>query len=1012
MASSPTPNSLVSSLNPDVTQSRLSLFSDLTPLERGEISSAWKARCQLASCIGLFCLSLLAICAGTLVLTLLPATPMFIGIAFIALGSVLLVTSLLLHLSTRPNKKTVTQQVNIQDLQTQLQGLLAATDARGLAINGFYSNGDPKLIIQGRENLLAKFDRDLRKKEVDLYRLISSETENRHRVLSDLSEFREMQERIGEELELLYRSYNQHITGTRDTGRDGRLMELYQERDLLIQDLADVSIEKANQTETIAHLQTTLNTLIQRIRSLENQISTDADNGQQHAGLVAGLQPLLQEQNILLSRLSQAYESLINLSIRDENLTNRRIDLEKEIQSLIEATSERIVFNREYRDRYLRSAGTINQLTNNLREKEATLLGLTQEIEVLTEEVERLRNRQLGGEYTQEDIDRYRNTISVKEMAIEQLQEQLVRYRQLIDEAAVVNSRISQGTQESERRALQIAALEQRERVLNTKILALQGDIDRQEAEKQRLRLENEELRELVLTAESNPGSNAQIEALQREIRRLTVDLEAVIRERADLSEALSIARTQLTDSQLRYATLREEVLAKDEEIAGLKIEVDRLRANIRAYDNDIDNLHRSLRGEGELRNSIDILRNEIDRLEQEKLNLNARLLDTVEQNRTNIELLQQSEQEKERLIQEIQGLRIRHDQEKAGLQEQISQLQQTMQDRHLQHTEETSRLKLENNQLEDLLRDANRLAEHSEEGAMQMLATQLIALSSHIKQRKKTETQRLEFSEMLAFTAPRFFGHIGTGLSCRQLRPGVYLEAELPEDATDAQKRAVIEQRCLREWFLALLGFCTIDQIEAISQRANALVAASQGQPHLDELFDELAEAFPEIRTSSGTLTEWLSTCYSYVTDLQIFSDYPRWTGFLFSMLQKMHRGAGGMLENYSEEENDFLRAMSNFSGKIPLVLGSIGHGEGTTPGAANPLGDLNYENLGNITWNRLIRVVEQLLSVRSGLNGPFILEVHDICESAVRTVTAGVYTDTLTRQYQPTRWNPPSDL
>ncbi|QVE48711.1 hypothetical protein SBV42_02855 [Chlamydia crocodili] len=1012
MASSPTPNSLVSSLNPEITQSRLSLFSDLTPLERGEISSAWKARCQLASCIGLFCLSLLAICAGTLVLTLLPATPMFIGIAFIALGSVLLVTSLLLHFSTRPNKKTVAQRVNIQDLQTQLQGLLATTDARGLAINGFDSNGDPKLIIQGRENLLAKFDRDLRKKEVDLYRLISSETENRHRALSNLSEFREMQERISEELELLYRSYNQHITGTRDTGHDRRLMELYQERDLLIQDLAGVGIEKANQTEAIANLQTTLNTLIQRIRSLENQITADANSGQQHTGLVTGLQPLLQEQNILLSRLSQAYEALINLSIRDENLTNRRIDLEKEIQCLIESTTERITFNREYKDKYLRSAGTINQLTNNLREKEATLLGLTQEIEALTEEVERLRNRQLGGEYTQEDIDHYRNTISVKEAVIEQLQEQVVRYRQLIDEAAAVNSRISQGTQENERRALQIAALEQREGILNTKILALQGDIDRHEAEKQRLRLENKELRDLVLTAESNPGSSAQIEALQKEIRRLTVDLEAVIKERADLSEALSITRTQLTNLQLRYATLREEVLAKDEEIVGLKIEIDRLRTDIRAYDNDVDNLHRSLRGEVELRNSIDILRNEIDRLEQEKLNLNARLLDAVEQNRTNIALLQQSEEEKERLVQEIQGLRIRHDQEKTALREEIAQLQQTMQDRHLQHTEETSRLKLEKNQLEDLLRDANRIAEHSEEGAMQMLATQLIALSSNIKQRKKTETQRLEFSEMLAFTAPRFFGHIGTGISCRQLRPGVYLEAELPEDATDAQKRAVIEQRCLREWFLALLGFFTIDQIEAISQRANALVAESQGQPHLDELFNELAEAFPEIRTSSGTLTEWLSNCYSYVTDLQIFSDYPRWTGFLFSMLQKMHRGAGGMLENYSEEEDNFLRAMSNFSGKIPLVLGSIGHGEGTTPGAANPLGDLNYENLGNITWNRLIRVVEQLLSVRSGLNGPFILEVHDICESAVRTVTAGVYTDMLTRQFQPTRWNPPNDL
>lgn len=1006
MASSSTPNSLASSLNPESTQSRLSLFSDLTPLERGEVSSVWKTRCQLASCIGLFCLSLLTICAGALVLTLLPATPVIIGVAFIALGSVLLVTSLLLHFATRPNKKTAMQKVNIQDLQAQLQALLATTDARGLAINGFDPNGDPQLIIQGRENLLARFDRDLRKKEVDLYRLISSEAENRHCALSDLSEFREMQERVSEELELLYRSYNQHIAGTRDTGDDERLTRLYHERDLLIQELVGVGIEKSNQTEVVRNLQTTLNTLVQRIRLLENQIANEAGTRQRHEGLVAGLQPLLQEQNSLLSRLSQSYEALIALSIRDESLTNQRIDLEKEIQSLMESTSERLLLNREYRDKYLRSAGAINQLTNSLREKEARLLGLTQELEGLTDEVERLRNRQPVGEYSQEDIDFQRNAIEVKDAAIEQLREQLASYRRLIDEAVAVNSQIAKRTEESEIRALHIAALEQREKVLGTKIHALQGDIDRYAAEQQRLRLENEELRELVLTAESNPGSNAQIEALQREIQRITADLNVVVRERIDISDSLSLARTQLTESQLRYASLREEVLTKDEEIAGLEIEMSRLRADIRIYDSDIAHLQNSLQGGSELRGTINALRDEIKRLEKEKLDLNTRMLAAVEQNRVNVDLLQQSEKEKERLLQEVQALRMRYDQEKAALQDQVAQLQQTMHDRYLEHIETTSRLKLENEQLEKLLKDANRMARYSEEGAMQMLAAQLITLSSNIKQRKKTEVQRLEFSEMLAFTAPRFFGNVGMNISCRWLRPGIYLEAELPASATDAQKRGVIEQRCLREWFLALLGSFTIQQVEAIAQRANALVAESgEQQPALDELFNDLAEEFPEIRASSGTLTEWLSTCYSYVTDLPMFNDYAHWTSFLFSMLRKMHRDAGGLLENLSEEENKFLSMVSCFYGKIPLVLGSIGHGLGTTPGAANPLGDCNYENLGNVSWNRLIRVVEQVLAVRSGLNGPQLLEMRDISEGMQRS-------DALAQRYSRTTWTPPRDL
>lgn len=72
--------------------------------------------------------------------------------------------------------KITTQQVNIRDLQTQLHGLLATTNARSLAINGFDPNGNAELIIQEREALLAKFDRDLRRKEVALYRLLSSST--------------------------------------------------------------------------------------------------------------------------------------------------------------------------------------------------------------------------------------------------------------------------------------------------------------------------------------------------------------------------------------------------------------------------------------------------------------------------------------------------------------------------------------------------------------------------------------------------------------------------------------------------------------------------------------------------------------------------------------------------------------------------------------------------------------------------------------------------------------------
>ncbi|QXE27408.1 hypothetical protein [Chlamydia buteonis] len=1006
-------NTSVSSSLPETLGSRLSLFSDLTPLERGEIPSLWKEKCQRVSYIGLFCLSLLTICAGVLVLTLLPTTPALFGITFIAIGGVLLVTSLLLHLSMQPSKKTTVQQVNIRDLQTQLQGLLATTNARSLAINGFDPNGNPELIIQERETLLAKFDRDLRRKEVALYRLLSSNTENRYPVLSDLSAFREMQERISDELELLYRSYNHHIQGTVEANPDERLLILHQERDLLIQQLADTGIEKSNQTEALLDLQSTLNVLNQNIRLLEDQIAENSSSGQQRAGLVNGLHPLLQERNALLVRLSLIYGSLTSLAKQEEELTSRRIDLDKKIEAVVESRAERTTFNSEYREMFLRSSGNINQLTNNLREKEATLLALTQEVEALHEEVERLRDRPLGGEYTQQDIERYRNALLVKEQVVHELEEEVIKYRGLLDEATEVNNRITLGIQESERRSLEFAALEQRERVLNHQIRGLTDDLKKHEEEQQRLRQENDELRELVLTTESNPGSDTQIEALQKEIRRLTADLDAVINERMNMSEELAIARTELTDMGLRYAAIRKEIFSRDEENAALKMEAEELRGTVLQNEENLESLQHALTNEMNLKHAVDVLRPEIDRLEQEKLNLNTGMLEAIEKNRINVGLLQQNEQEKERLIKELQDLRCRHAQEKERLQEEIAKLQQEMLERHLSNLEETSRLRLENNQLERLLRDAQRIGEDSHEGALRMLGSQLVALSSNIKQRSKSAIQSLgDLMEMLAFTAPRFFGNLGVGISCRSLRPGVYLEAELPVDASDQQKRAVIEQRCLREWFFSLLGYFTLEQIECISQRARDLVQEADEQTSLNELFDQLSIEFSELRDASAELSQWLSTCYSYVTNLQIFNNYLEWSGFLFSLLQKMHSGNGGLLYNLSEEEQQFFKVVSNFSGRIPLVLGSIGHSEGTTPGAANPLGDLNFESVGNITWHRFVRIVEGLLEARSGLNGPLILEMSDISESVLRTVSSNVYAGMLTGRYRPATWTSPIDL
>ncbi|WP_100934549.1 hypothetical protein [Candidatus Chlamydia corallus] len=255
-----------------------SLFSPLTPKERGESVAPIQCRWNHTIVkVSLVVLALLTIVAGALLLVLLPEIPLFIGISVIALGGVLLAIALLLSLCDCRvfAKKEIPsapelKDIQIADLQSEMKEVLGQSLLEAL-LNG-KEVGDPQVLelVHSCQERLAKFDRKLRCNEEMLYRLFAVNVKETEVVTKYelLIEMLEMRSRVADQLELNNRSYENFIAGTlriRSEEEEKQLIAIETEISLSQQQLQDLNNQISDQRKRCA-------SLLQRIRQSYREI--------------------------------------------------------------------------------------------------------------------------------------------------------------------------------------------------------------------------------------------------------------------------------------------------------------------------------------------------------------------------------------------------------------------------------------------------------------------------------------------------------------------------------------------------------------------------------------------------------------------------------------------------------------------------------------------------------------------------------------------------------------------
>lgn len=970
----------------------LSLFSDLTPKEQEE------SRCQSLSCIVSLVLGICSISLGLLSLTLLPElTVTFIGIACVAIGTVLLITGISLGLAIRLSKRFIPPRISIRDLQDKLRHML---EARTPSV-GEPRGEDALTTIREKEVMLATFDKELREQERSFYALLSQEAEDRHQLLFDLSELREIQERVSSELGALYSCYGDHsVIGS---ANDQRLLQLESDRNLLIQQIVDLDASRSKNMEVIEELREKLKVLSQQIRQVEQQIGEEESLGFSESKQTAtfALQDLLQERNHLLSKLADGYNKFISSSSHQQDLMQQRLHLDKAIQSILDMETATVLLKRDYKSHYFDAKFVIQRLREDLQSKESAILALTQEVDRLSEAMDQLKESFPLSVATIKELQSLREEVESKKKTIEDLQEKITNSKNLLREIGEINARLEEKMQQQHQDQLLIDALERQQRVLEKKIHEQKEQLDCKLAQERALKEENTQLRDTMYYWESE-----QVHRLTEELAQAQKHMQALEKEKRELLDNLHLSEITMRDAQEKIQSLVGEMLLKDNELMQSRSEVIVLRDQLSSSEEEVSTLKEGMADHKGLLVSYQSLQKLVSRLENDYMALEAQMRKAIEQNLAAAESSHELGREKERLLQELQELSQRYHSEVEQLNQEKTRLEEEALRRYLSHAEEVVDLQSINRQLTTQLQEAFTLAEGSEEGALRMLASQLISYSPYIKEGVKEEIKGFPCDRLLAFVSPRFFGCLGAEISCSLLRPGVNLEEE-GWGGTEEEKRVLVRNRCFREWLFALLGHFSFDQVQALVKITKELVRESVLE-NSSEGLSKLENEFPALSSAIVTLKEWLEECYPYITHLPIFNSSTRWRAFLFELLQNMCEGPEGAFGVLLPKERAYFQTLSYFSGNLPLVLGSIGGRQGI----AHPLGSFAYSTFKNVSWDRVVQAVKKLLHIRSLLDGPELIDVHSVSEVVFSTISIQAYLATLSQRYSSSRWKAPKDL
>lgn len=565
----------------------LEAFSDLTPVERGE--SVWQSRIRCAVSLCLLCLGIAMASGGITALVLLSQALTPFSIAFIAIGSVLFVMGILLCLAIRSRESLRIEGESVRDLQQRLKQLLTSIDRQQLIASDFNMEGNPLESLRKREMALADFDRELRKKEPYFYRDLATQTTNRHSLLLDLSEFREMQARVSDELELLYRCYDRVLVGEGEETRNHYLIGLFQEKEHIVQEILDAGKERERYTQEIESIQGELKSLMQHIPSVSSDF--DGDMPQHEVTQVCAT---LAKRNQLLDKLSTVYKDLSQLLTKENTLIRKRDGLLLEIQTLIEQESSDIMLNQDYRQAYLKATISVNHLKSLLHEKENMVSGLLQEVESCKEVIAALKNEQrsLKG-YSQQEIDEQQKRLDQAEVLLDVLKQQVSEYRELLVVSQKENEKIKKALQSRYEDVR--TPLEEGRRALETNLRELQERLDSHSLVENTLADEISRLKGVASILEEQMSFYDRVVGLKEKIQGMAEKLEVMRKEKEEQAEASALLRMDFEQEKKKNSNLKKILFLRDEQVVLYSTKIEALSELIMLSREKLEHLKQDL---------------------------------------------------------------------------------------------------------------------------------------------------------------------------------------------------------------------------------------------------------------------------------------------------------------------------------------------------------------------------------------------------------------------------------
>lgn len=949
--------------------SSFEIFSPLTPLERGEVTQASCTCARNMIKIAMVCLSALFIVGGVLALSgVMNLSYAFVlGVILVGVALFLLSGVLCFFECCRVPRVAVAEDPLIEELQEQLRMLLEKTRIKALQELGFDREVDIENFIREKELQLGKFDRELRCRELGLYRKLTEST-GRGEILFKLVEFREMQSRVAEELERLYRVYEGPIFAE-GADKEEEIAKLQQSRDLYLQELRSCKERRKELSGELCEIHRRYGISSKQLQRIHQELKGAEGFCEETRRQV---DTLIREQGILLQKVERINDELLGIDRNEEKTRKSLREIHKRLRDLEEEFSEKWVLYREYKEKYT----SLLEKVAKLKIKKAEQKQKVRVIEGVMEENKKALEAAIIRKGTLEKLlyskmNNLRKKLEDQSIekgglqdALQEFQQQVLGLQKELEKNKEFQEETVKIKENYENVCMQKSSLEKDLAELKCDFLSLQQ-------KNQALEKEIQVLQEKL--SEVSSSHSATIEQLTEELNSTTFALQALqtVFNHTEADLAASLENAQHLEQQI--VLLKKELLSLDGELESTSQVAKDAEALLLQYEQVLESHFPQI----EENHSLLL---EIERLEKENLafsNVNEDLQKKLDSMKKALE-----QKEKERLLaqKELTALQEKYKKACDGWKIEKEKLEKNREG----YEKESQRLREEVRNLEKLLRESQETAASSHSEALLCAGEHIVRYSPYIKRECKAEILSGDAMKILAYASPRFFGALGCQVSCGFLLPGVCIEEEAEKETSQQQKEEKLNFLYMRTFLLSLLGAMSLDEVVSLSQKVEEEIKKHPSGFDCREIFEGFYKDNARLAKAVLCATRWLQNAHPGVPCTNKDKYYPT----LLSCMRRFHFHEGGCFHQLKEEEVEFLKTVSCFSGAVPLALGGVG----SVDGSSRPLGCLDYTHCGNLDWEALVEMVQALTLERSFTTFSYPVHAEEILQAREMGIEAYV--------------------